>query len=376
MSILTCQAMNYDWGKIGPSSAVYQLLKNSGKTDLNSTKPFAELWIGDHDKAPSLLDNGKRLKDDNRFGKINYLFKVLSVNKPLSIQVHPSKRQAELLHKLDLKNYPDENDKPEMAVAITKLSLLYGFRPLDEIKEFNLQLPELRKAIGEDVANKFIGNPVSSNLQTLVGSLLSKPRDFIKGVAEELVSKVMSGKYNFNSKEMSAFHAINKHFPGDVGIFFPMILNVVECKPGSALYIPDGVLHAYLEGDLYEAMHLSDNVVRAGMTPKFIDINSIHKTVNFVHQIPHEVKPKEERFVKSYIPPHPAFCIKYINLPAKERASIEFKSPTCAIIQNGAGSINGTASKIGNVVAIPKGQACIENKSNEPFTAVVCHSNE
>lgn len=375
MSILQCQAMNYDWGKIGPSSFVYQLLENSGKTDLDASKPFAELWIGDHDKAPSLLDNGKRLKDDQRFGQINYLFKVLSVNKPLSIQVHPSKEQAVELHKLDPVNYPDENDKPEMAVAITKLSLLYGFRPFEQIRQFILQIAELAKAISEDVANKFVEQPDSKNLELLIQSLLSKPRDFIKGVAEELVTKIMKGEYHFEATILSAFTAINRYFPGDVGIFFPLILNIVECNPGSALYIPAGILHAYLEGDLYEAMHLSDNVVRAGMTPKFIDIKSISKTVNFVPQVPFVVEPKEEKYVKSYIPPHPVFCIKYINVPANETATLEFKSCTCAIVQNGTASINGILSKVGNVVAIPKGQVTIENKSHEPFIGVVCQSN-
>nr|SOH55398.1 mannose 6 phosphate isomerase [Trichomonas tenax] len=375
MSLLQCQAMNYDWGKVGQSSFVYQLLENSGKTDLDSTKPFAELWIGDHDKAPSLLDNGKRLKDDERFGEINYLFKVLSVNKPLSIQVHPPKEQAVELHKIDPLNYPDENDKPEMAVAITKLSLLYGFRSFQQIKQFITQFAELAKAIGEDVANKFVEQPNSANLELLVQSLLFKPKDFIKGVAEELVLKIMKGEYHFEPSVLNAFTAINRYFPGDVGIFFPLILNVVECNPGSALYIPAGILHAYLEGDLYEAMHLSDNVVRAGMTPKFIDIKSISKTVNFVPQVPFVVEPKEEKFVKSYIPPHPVFCIEYINVPANEIATVEFKSSTCAIIQNGIASINGIISKVGNVFAIPKGQINIENKSNEPFIAVVCHSN-
>lgn len=372
---LQCQAMNYEWGKIGKDSYIHKLLTCSGNTDLKDDLPYAELWIGDHDKAPSKLENGNRLKDDPKFGEIKYLFKVLSVNKPLSIQVHPSKEQAIELHKLDPKNYPDNNDKPEMAVAITQLNLLYSFRPFEEIKQNLQQFSEFSKAVSADVAKKFVENPTSENLENLVLSILTKSREEISQLASEFNAKVNNGTYTFESKVLKAINDINKHFPGDVGIFFPLILNVVECAPGSSLYIPAGVLHTYLEGDLYEAMLLSDNVVRAGMTPKFIDIKSIKKTVNFVPQTPFIVQPNEEKCVKSYIPPHPAFCIKYITVPVNESADIEIKSPACGIVQEGNATIDGKIAGRGVVVAIPAGKVHIKNESNEPFICIACQSN-
>lgn len=39
-------------------------------------------------------------------GKLPFLFKVLSVQKALSIQAHPNKKLAEQLHARDPKNYP------------------------------------------------------------------------------------------------------------------------------------------------------------------------------------------------------------------------------------------------------------------------------
>src|SRR5215813_13335178 len=69
-----------------------------------------------------------------RYGsKLPFLFKVLSINKALSIQAHPNKKLAEQLHARDPKNYPDDNHKPEMTLAITPFEGLCGFRPLKEI---------------------------------------------------------------------------------------------------------------------------------------------------------------------------------------------------------------------------------------------------
>ena len=39
-------------------------------------------------------------------GKLPFLFKVLSIRKALSIQAHPNKKLAEILHQRDPKNYP------------------------------------------------------------------------------------------------------------------------------------------------------------------------------------------------------------------------------------------------------------------------------
>lgn len=41
--------------------------------------------------------------------KLPFLFKVLSINKALSIQAHPNKKLAEQLHASDPKNYPGQS---------------------------------------------------------------------------------------------------------------------------------------------------------------------------------------------------------------------------------------------------------------------------
>src|SRR5690348_2600590 len=100
----------------------------------------------------ALLASSVAARYDN---KVPFLFKVLSVNKALSIQAHPNKKLAEQLHARDPKNYPDDNHKPEMAIAITPFEGLCGFRPLEEIAHFLGAVPALRQLVGADKADEF-----------------------------------------------------------------------------------------------------------------------------------------------------------------------------------------------------------------------------
>jgi mannose-6-phosphate isomerase class I len=62
---------------------------------------------------------------------------VLSVAKALSIQAHPDKKLAEVLHALSPSTYKDGNHKPEMAIAVTEFRALCGFACI-EVRVQNL----------------------------------------------------------------------------------------------------------------------------------------------------------------------------------------------------------------------------------------------
>src|ERR1700744_3249566 len=87
--------------------------------------------------------------------KLPFLFKVLSIRKALSIQAHPNKKLAEQLHAKDSKNYPDDNHKPEMTIAVTPFEGLCGFRPLEQICHFLRTVPSLRELVGDDESQEF-----------------------------------------------------------------------------------------------------------------------------------------------------------------------------------------------------------------------------
>lgn len=134
----------YDWGSVGQNSKVAQLALKVDETfakEFDANTPYAELWLGDHVSGPSTIKvTGEPLdkwlsKLPLAIGgmeKIPFLFKVLSITKPLSIQVHPNKAQAEHLHATRPDIYKDPNHKPEISIALTDFSALCGFRtPLE-----------------------------------------------------------------------------------------------------------------------------------------------------------------------------------------------------------------------------------------------------
>ena len=147
---LQCQVQQYAWGKVGSKSLAAEFAAN-GRPDefcVDGTAPYAELWMGTHPNGPSIVKgqgslaeyiskNPNMLGQDSRkkFGdNLPFLFKVLSVNKALSIQAHPDKKHAEELHKASPDIYKDANHKPEMAIALTDFEGLCGFRPLSQIQ--------------------------------------------------------------------------------------------------------------------------------------------------------------------------------------------------------------------------------------------------
>ena len=60
-----------------------------------------------------------------------------------------------------------------------------------------------------------------------------------------------------------------------------------------ALYLAANEPHAYISGDCVECMATSDNVVRAGLTPKFKDVDVLCNMLTYNDGSPHYVEPAE-----------------------------------------------------------------------------------
>jgi mannose-6-phosphate isomerase len=269
--------------------------------------------MGTHPSNPSKdLTTGRTLLDlvqDNQAllapsvaarydNKVPFLFKVLSVNKALSIQAHPNKKLAEQLHAKDPKNYPDDNHKPEMAIAITPFEGFCGFRPLDEIAHFLESVPALRQLVGEDKAKDFAevveatkddesDSAVTRNkkaLQKIFGALMSSSEADMAAATKVLVESAASAGPDFAAGGVSATSGstlaelvarLHGQFGADYGLFVFFFLNFVTLQPGEALFLQADDIHAYVSGDIIECMASSDNVVRAGFTPKFKDVDTL-----------------------------------------------------------------------------------------------------
>ena len=295
---LNCAVQKYAWGKIGMDSQVARLAKNKPEFEMDLDSPYAELWMGTHPNGPSKVSESGQYLDDyikahpealgascrQQFGEnLPFLFKILSVNKALSIQAHPNIELATRLHKERPDIYKDPNHKPEMAIALTEFEGLCGFRPLSEIQNHFQTVKQLREVVGEDETKMLLesdNHSYTEALKTCFTRLMQCDKDTIAAKFLEL-QDVIKGKEVKDDLD-ALFLRLGEQYPKDVGCFVIYFLNCVRLAPGEAMFLGPNVPHAYLSGDCVECMACSDNVVRAGLTPKLIDVDVLCSMLEYV----------------------------------------------------------------------------------------------
>jgi mannose-6-phosphate isomerase len=311
--VLTLQGVvqHYDWGG---HTFIPDLLGIENAT----RKPFGELWIGAHAKAPSIVEvSGDREPLDKliaedpeailgsaanlRFGgRLPYLFKILDVHKMLSIQAHPTLAQAkegfarENLEGIPLsagnRNYKDDNHKPEIGVALTEFWMLHGFRPMEQIAQEFRRTPELAPlmpSFPDRLAQAHHDHDIRRGLlRELYSSVMTLAQEQVDLLLNDLLARLKAAPSpDKSSPDYWALRAAeNFPLPGghrDRGIFSIYLLNLLNMKPGQGTFQPAGVLHAYLEGVNVELMANSDNVLRGGLTTKHVDVPELLKILTF-----------------------------------------------------------------------------------------------
>ncbi|MFS7194982.1 mannose-6-phosphate isomerase [Rahnella inusitata] len=284
---------NYAWGSKDALTELYGITDPQGR-------PMAELWMGAHPKSSSQVENaaGEKIslreqisanldeqlgkKVAKRFGELPFLFKVLCADQPLSIQVHPSKGAAELGYAkenansipLDAaeRNYKDPNHKPELVYALTPFQAMNGFRELREIVSLLQPVAGAHALIAS-----FLSYPDVDHLRTLFAGLLSLEGED-KSRALDVLKSVLS---NQHGEPWDTIRSISEFYPEDTGLFSPLLLNVITLQPGEGMFLYAETPHAYLKGVSLEVMANSDNVLRAGLTPKYIDIPELLANLKF-----------------------------------------------------------------------------------------------
>lgn len=292
MQKLINSLQNYAWGSKTALTELYGL-ENPSK------QPMAELWMGAHPKSSSqIVVNGQQrslravidadkvtlLGEDvaTRFNELPFLFKVLCAEQPLSIQVHPSKsaaiegfsRENAAGIPLDAanRNYKDDNHKPELVYALTPFKAINGFRPLLQIVTLLQPVATAHAAI-----DTFIQNPDVPHLSQLFAALLS-----MEGETKSRALVILREQLAVQQGEpWQTIREISDVYPDDSGLFSPLLLNVIQLNPGEAMFLFAETPHAYLHGVALEIMANSDNVLRAGLTPKYIDIPELLANLKF-----------------------------------------------------------------------------------------------
>ncbi|XP_008834736.1 mannose-6-phosphate isomerase isoform X1 [Nannospalax galili] len=345
---LSCVVQQYAWGKMGSNSEVACLLASSDPlVQISEDKPYAELWMGTHPKGDAkILDNrisqktlgqwiadnqdclGSKVKDTFN-GKLPFLFKVLSVETALSIQAHPNKELAEKLHLQAPQHYPDANHKPEMAIALTSFQGLCGFRPVEEIVTFLKKVPEFQSLIGDDATAQLRqsmngdSQAVASALQSCFSHLMKSEKKLVVEQLNLLVKRISQQASAGNSMEDTCGELLlrlHQQYPGDIGCFAIYLLNLITLKPGEAMFLEANVPHAYLKGDCVECMACSDNTVRAGLTPKFIDVPTLCEMLSYTPtpskaRLFTPTQSQDDPYLSIYDPPVPDFTVMKMEVP-------------------------------------------------------------
>ena len=287
---------HYDWGTRNEHAYIPKLLGIEVKKDV----PYAELWIGAHPRASSdILIHGEpvSLHDaisaypiemlgayvaEKFHNALPFLLKILSADKALSIQTHPNKEQAEKLHVADPVNYPDDNHKPEIAIAVDSLTALAGFLPVATILSYLKSYPEIVAFAGMDLHPEGVLDiNAAETIKKLYEQIMLQSSDI-----EKLASVIGSIKTRLLAKDIlnsaeKQFLIQNELYGNDIGLLSFFFYNIIELKPGQAIYTGAGIPHAYIKGNIIECMANSDNVVRAGLTPKFKDVKTLLEILHY-----------------------------------------------------------------------------------------------
>ncbi|MBO0781185.1 MAG: mannose-6-phosphate isomerase, class I, partial [Ktedonobacteraceae bacterium] len=329
---------HYAWGGYSFLPVLIGLQPEPGKT-------YAEYWMGAHEKAPSqiLQSDGTTVALNDiikeqpektlgqyvarEYGRLPFLLKVLDVREMLSIQVHPTKSEAEagfareneMGIPLDApeRNYKDDNHKPELGVALSDFWLLYGFRLEDQLRAVLDQVPEFRvlKPVFADGGYfglyKYVMEMPQASVDELLGPLV-----------ERVSRKYRAGELDESAPDYWAAKTIQEEQVGnyDRGIFSIYFFNLVKLKPGQATFQDAGVPHAYLQGQTMEIMANSDNVVRGGLTPKHIDVPQLLRLTRCKGMVPEIIESRQNAHPHEifYKTPSHEFCLSRIHLGGGE----------------------------------------------------------
>ena len=298
------QIQNYAWGS-------REILGRMRGVLVPTEQPEAEVWVGAHPAAPSratvdgaesplnelIVENPSRfLRPDRTSDWFPFLFKILAIDAPLSIQVHPTPEQAiagfedeqarGIAIDAPYRNYKDRYSKPETVIALSPMRVLTGVRPVEQLKTLAAAfgaawLAERAELSPKQLLTEIIRLPeeaASAAVQHLVDTapgLLGASNDVVADAAE--LVRIVDGKY-----------------PGDRGLLVAFVMNLVHLAPGESAFTPDGQVHAYVSGTAIELMNPSDNVMRAGLTAKHIDTEELIKVLGEKQDAPVIQRPNPE----------------------------------------------------------------------------------
>lgn len=335
---------HYPWGST-------ELIPGLLGIENRNKEPYAELWMGVHSRGPSkVFVEGRPVELEkeiarhpgeligreaqDRFGDtLPFLFKVLAAARPLSIQAHPNREQAQEGFERENRegipvdaphrNYRDRNHKPEVLCALTHFTALCGFRTPEEVAENFNALKSIPAANMEGIIAPLLHPGDKPPLEGFFHALMEADEE----VQSSLIEAALSWAEQGGSVEAALIRKFHSYFGNDIGVLSPLYLNVVNLAPGQALYQPAGVLHAYVEGMGVELMANSDNVLRGGLTSKHVDVPELMRVLDFSPRRPDIIDPQQvESGREQYPVPIDEFALLRLSADTDIQAVLQRRS--------------------------------------------------
>ncbi|MGC0142886.1 mannose-6-phosphate isomerase, class I [Pseudactinotalea sp. Z1732] len=356
-------------------------------------RPLAELWFGAHPAAPSRLapggaldlrehldtDSGREQLGEQvlaRFGPhLPYLLKLIAPVAPLSLQVHPNLEQARagfdreeaagIAREAPERLYPDPNHKPELLYALTEFRALSGFRTPRRALEL---VNGLDVVLADRLAQILQTDPTAHGVRRAVTMLLTPGE-----VRAEEVSAVVDacaqrmGTRGASLRIDRTVARLGQAYPGDPGAVVALLMNPVLLQPGEAMFVPAGSPHAYLDGLGVEVMANSNNVLRAGLTPKHIDPEGLLEVLDCVAAPPVRIAPEVVGRTRVFYAPVEDFELSVTTLTDEGWTDFPGHGPRLVLVISGAGRFRTSESE---TVEAGAGDAFFVPATAEPVRAM------
>ena len=351
-----------------------------------ATGPEAELWLGAHPSAPSGVagstldaviaahpERGLGPRCVARFGpRLPFLLKVLSADRALSIQLHPSRAQAEAGFRAEnerglppgdpARNYVDDWPKPELLCALTRFEVLAGLRTPSDAAAL---LRALAVAPLEAVAAELRAATTSQALSRALATILTwpAPQELVGAVVAACATLAASG----GPYAAACAAAVREagHHPGDLGVVAMLLMRHAVLAPGQAVFMPAGGLHSYLHGTGIEVLANSDNVVRAGLTGKHIDVPELLKLLDPAVTVPVLTpRPVADR-VTSFDAAAAEFRLYVADL-AEQPVTLPAAGPRILLCTDGTATLRTDADQ---AVKLARGESCFASAADGPLRA-------
>lgn len=307
-------------------------------------------------------------------GRLPFLLKVLAAEKALSIQVHPSREQAEAGYRAETerglapgdksRNYVDDWPKPEILCALTTFEVLAGMRtPADAAALLRaLAVAEL-EPLAADLARSS-GSAAPARALAAVLTWPAESRGALVAKVTAACERIAAGDGDYAAACAATARLAGEH-PGDMGIVGSLLLRHAVLAPGQAVFLPANGLHSYLHGTGVELLANSDNVVRAGLTAKHIDVPELLKLTDPAVPVP-VVEPRPAGGgVFVYDTPAPEFRLYRAELGAAEVTLPGTGGARVVLCTEGTGTLRARAGTL----KAAKGESCYLSAADGTVTA-------